>query len=341
MGSLPESYRPTLQTITAAEKANEITGGTSNQMKSDDLIAFLMEEAQHCVINAERSKIFEQALAAHTKQKGKGKDKQRAKDENALSADSEVTCRNCKRKGHKQAECWSKGGGKGGQGPHQKKGKKSEMAVVAATNDDDNKLFAFTCMFDFANVAEALQVPKSHLGTCIDSGASRVYSPDHAKFTNYRSIDRRITAADGRELKAIGMGDLEMELPNGSQTTKMKFENAIHSPDMAFTLISISRLDKAGYKVIFNKGICRIMNPKGHVIATIPHSDGLYRISAMKSGTGQTYAAAASGKMTISEAHKRLGHVSHKAIHHAVSKGYITGIDLDLKSKPDFCDDTT
>ena len=67
MGSLPESYRPTLQTITAAEKANEITGGTSNRMKSDDLIVFLMEEDQHRIINAERSKNFEQALAAHTK----------------------------------------------------------------------------------------------------------------------------------------------------------------------------------------------------------------------------------------------------------------------------------
>jgi hypothetical protein len=106
------------------------------------------------------------------------------------------------------------------------------------------------------------------------------------------------------------MGDLEMELPNGSGTTKMKFEQAIHAPDMAFTLISISQLDKAGYRVTFEKGMCKIMNPKGHVIATIPHSNGLYRVTATKSSTGRSYAAAASGKMTISEAHRKLGHVS-------------------------------
>lgn len=307
-------------------------------MKADDLIAFLLEEAHHRVINAERSKNSEQALAAHSK-KRRGKGKQKAKDDdNALSADSDITCHNCKRKGHKQADCWSKGGGKEGQGPRQKKGKKTETAVVAAANDEDNELFAFTCTSDFANVAETLQVPKSRLGTCIDSGASRVYSPDRTKFTNYRSIDRRITAADGRELKAIGMGDLEIELPNGPKTTKMKFEKAIHSPDMAFTLISISRLDKAGYKVIFNKGMCTIMNPKGHVIATIPHSDGLYRVIAAKTSSGQSYAATASGKMTISEAHKKLGHVSHRAIIHAVEKGYITGIDLEPGSKPEFCE---
>ena len=53
MSSLPESYCPTLQTITAAERANALTEGTPKRMKADDLIAFLIEEAQHHVINAE------------------------------------------------------------------------------------------------------------------------------------------------------------------------------------------------------------------------------------------------------------------------------------------------
>ena len=145
---------------------------------------------------------------------------------------------------------------------------------------------------------------------CIDSGATQVYSPDHMKLTNYRMINCRITAADRRELKAVGMRDLEMELSNGSETIKIKFEQAIHAPDMAFMLISISRLNKAGYKVTFNKGMCTIVNPKGCLIATIPHSNGLYRVTAMKPSSGKSFAAAASGKMTIGKAHRKLGHVS-------------------------------
>ena len=109
------------------------------------------------------------------------------------------------------------------------------MATVAAVDEDDKELFTFTCTSDFANVAKAIQVLKLRLGTCIDSGASRVYSPDSSKFTNYKSIDRSITTADGRQLKAVGMGDLEIDLPNGSKTTKMTFKNAVHTPDMAFT----------------------------------------------------------------------------------------------------------
>ena len=46
----------------------------------------------------------------------------------------------------------------------------------------------------------------------------------------------------------------------------------------------------------------------------------------------------ASGKMSISEAHRKLGHLAYGAVTHAISKGYITGIDLDTNSKLEFCD---
>ena len=76
MLSLPESYRPTLQTITASEQASTLTSpGSSMQhrMKPSDLTTFLIKEAQHRIINNERMQNSDQALAAHAKRKGKGK----------------------------------------------------------------------------------------------------------------------------------------------------------------------------------------------------------------------------------------------------------------------------
>src|SRR5882762_8113715 len=192
MSSLPDSYRPTLQTITAAERASKLSGGSdgqSKQMKPDDLIAFIIEEAHHRVINDERSKNAESALAAHTKRAGKGKaGKKKHERKSSTDSENDEVCDNCDKPGHTKAECWSKGGGKEGQGPKQKKSKKekkSESAVVAVKENND-ELFAFVCTSAYANVAEALNVPKSKLGTCVDSGASRDYCPDREKFTNYR-----------------------------------------------------------------------------------------------------------------------------------------------------------
>ena len=42
--------------------------------------------------------------------------------------------------------------------------------------------------------------------------------------------------------------------------------------------------------------------------------------------------------MSISEAHRKMGHMAHSAIRHAISNGLIAGIELDNNSKPDFCD---
>ena len=67
MLSLLESYRPTLQTITATKRASTLSSGKASSMKPNDLIPFILEEAQHCVINDECTKNAEIALATHTK----------------------------------------------------------------------------------------------------------------------------------------------------------------------------------------------------------------------------------------------------------------------------------
>ena len=87
---------------------------------------------------------------------------------------------------------------------------------MVAVADDKGDLFAFTCSLDGVALAELLDIPKSRMGICIDTGASRDYCPDRSKFQNYKSVQRKIATADGRSLTAIGMCDLHLELPNGS-----------------------------------------------------------------------------------------------------------------------------
>ena len=84
--------------------------------------------------------------------------------------------------------------------------------------------------------------------------------------------------------------------------------------------------------------MCMIKNPTSQTIATIPNSDGLYKIASPIATDTKNMANIASGKMSLSQAHKKLGHISYSAIKHAISQGFITGIELDPESKPDFCD---
>ena len=159
MSSLPKSYHPSLQTIMAAERVNKLSRGQSSGIKSINLIAFLIEEAQLWVINEQHGKNAELALAAYSKGTGKNKyEKKKKLDEE---------CENCERKGHTTVDCFVKGGGKEGQAPWQNKGKQKETVTVAAVKDDEEEMFVFT----------------------VDSRASNNYSPDWTKFSNYREID--------------------------------------------------------------------------------------------------------------------------------------------------------
>ena len=171
MSSLPESYQPTLQTITAAKQANRLSGGQSSSMKHNDLIAFITEEAQHQVINDKRGKNAEVALAAHVKRNKAGK-KKKSKEK------SEEECENCQKPGHGKDNCYAKGCGKEGQAPWQNKGKKANKTetITVAADEGEDEMFAFACSSDYVALAESLQLPKSKLETCIDSGTSQVYS---------------------------------------------------------------------------------------------------------------------------------------------------------------------
>ena len=73
-------------------------------------------------------------------------------------------------------------------------------------------------------------------------------------------------------------------------------------------------------------------------MATLPLSDGLYRLTMRSSTNPSAHANIASAKMTIQEAHLKFGHIAHDAIKYTIAKGLILGIELDLTSKPKFCE---
>ena len=135
---------------------------SSRAMKPDGLITFIMEEAQHRVINNEHTKNTESMLTALGKKQRTGKQCSNKGKEKSMPS---TTCKNCKNTGHTKADCWSKGGGKEGQGPrgqNSKKGeKKAETVAAAEVTGNADKIFAFTCTSNYVEVANTLNVPKS------------------------------------------------------------------------------------------------------------------------------------------------------------------------------------
>jgi len=258
MSSMPPSYQPAIQTITAAERLGMTQGTVAKpKMSHINLIAFFTEEAEHNVIDDDCSKMVELALVMLEKRNKKSNGTKTKQIQ-----DSDLLCLNCNKAGHIKANCWATGGGKEGQGPKQKP-KKAEKpcdaATVAQDKAEDEELFAFTCASVKVHLVNTTGNPRSWLGMCIDSGASRHYCPDRSMFVTYKtSSGHDILAADGCMIKGLGIGDVRINLPNGSGETKLLLKDTIYAPDMAFTLISISQLDHANCSVTFKDGMCTV-----------------------------------------------------------------------------------
>ena len=262
--------------------------------------------------------------------------------------------------------CWAEGGDKAGQGPKgygnrgkskgKGKGKGTEKAAKATEKDkepdgvwlvqvdDDEDWFveltdedtpdliydaedAYTKTFSHALLAGEDLNP-SECMELFDSGASRHMSSYRNQFIDYKAIvPKSITAADNHTFQAISKGDLMISIPNGKSVTRIRLKDVLYAPKMGITLISISKLDVAGFAALFRDKHCQIFSKKRKKLGEVPLTKGLYCLrSACKPFVGLTKA---SDTLTMAEIHSRLGHLAPEAIRKMLKDGTITGIALD------------
>jgi hypothetical protein len=337
--SLAPSFRTLFTTLSAT--AHQM----GKKLTPTDVIWHLTEEATSAEIEDSINKSNAAMLTATSKAKGG----------NSRSSKNDILCTNtnCGRRGHTKDQCWAKGGGREGQAPDWWKtgGKQASASIAESTPTSDepenyamltynvpDDPTALVCTSDFRSEAHAIS---KHTGTILDSGASRHFSPDRSKFLNYQELinPEPIRAADGRTFSALGKGDVQVELPNGDQKpTPITLKNAYYSPHMAFTLMSVSCIDRAGYSLYIQGGTCVIRSPKSNVIGRIPEVRGLYRVGDFPVSAHTHVASAAIKQISVSELHRRMGHVNHDDLRHMVEKGMVTGVNLDMSSKPEFCE---
>jgi hypothetical protein len=176
-------------------------------------------------------------------------------------------------------------------------------------------------------------------GTCTegklyDLGALCHMSPFRHQFISLRTIaPRPIMAADKRQFFATGIGDLRIQVPNGESSTPVILHDALYTPEMALTVISINRITKASYSVLFEKEACKIKDGGGKIMGVIPaNNNRLYQVK-------HVHAASSVNKvMDVPTLHCRMGHIAADSIHTLVRSNAIQGISLIDNNQPFHCE---
>ena len=170
-----------------------------------------------------------------------------------------------------------------------------------------------------------------------DSGSTRHLSPFREDLEKFTEISpKTFRAANKQSFSAVGKGELVVDVPNGTDSSKLRLTEVLYSPEVGYTLVSVGRLDENGFSANFSGGRCTIMGPDGERVGEVPKNPhGLYCVDHELES-----ASAAEEVLTLDQLHHRLRHISPDVVKRLAQNGFITGLRLEstVTGKEFFCE---
>jgi len=121
------------------------------------------------------------------------------------------------------------------------------------------------------------------------------------------------------------------QLPVHQNGPPVTLKRVYYAPKMAFTLVLVACLDKAGCSLTIEDSECQIRSPRPYctILGSVPHINNLYHLDSLAIQGPEPpkhYTNVASGPISINELHCRMGHVNFQKLVQkgAVRTGFIT-----------------
>ena len=204
-----------------------------------------------------------------------------------------VRCHHCHKLGHFQRNCSERAHGGDKQrsyepryehksvpkakGPDKRAGRHAAHSTRASTRYSSD---SESDMVGLIVSQLALSVGSTNPDCWImDSGATCHISNNRSLFVEYESLDesQSVTLGDGHTLEAVGKGVVALKLElEGGKTITGRLHDVLYVPELAYNLLSISKVTKLGKRVDFYKSHCNIIDDNERIIATGTKRGDLY-----------------------------------------------------------------
>lgn len=209
-------------------------------------------------------------------------------------------CKNCHKPGHLANDCWSKGGGKAGQGPRQKryanhtaktKPKNHKGVVLNMRKDDD----------------AGQSYKRSWI---LDSGATDHITPRTSLIQDYTKAEGTMSGADGSKMPISGTGSIMIA---GTEITE-----AYHVPTAQHNLLSVGKLTDKGAVITFAKSTGTVSYRDTVLFTAHKTTEGLYSVKLSSSDKAdkdhKTLSITKPQELSYEDWHHIMGHLHPKGL---------------------------
>lgn len=300
-----------------------------DQLSLSDFKGRVREEQQR-KLNLESTNFDPRTVTAHAANYGKSQGKGRGQSSNGKASERRPgKCNHCGIKGHWARECRKRIAEEGGSESEQARPKRDGSGpgggrtfgglayTFASTTSEDQQQprdpfggLAYT--FNAAKDPSVRRNPRRWVKDC---GATHHMNSDRSQFFEFRRLKRPIYVGGiSKGLPAVGVG--KVRIADDCGRTRI-LSNVLYIPKLKNNLLSITKTTLDGWRSVFENGGCTTTHGDNFRIYT-PIQDGLCIFTSTPSVMQALAAAAPTGshnrKITITDWHERLGHVSKTAI---------------------------
>ena len=165
----------------------------------------------------------------------------------------------------------------------------------------------------------------------IDSGATShmCTSKDFLKELDPK-VNGYVQIADGTKKKVHCRGTAGINFSVDGKVNEVTLRDALYVPSFSSNLLSVKKLAKDGYGVVFKDGGCKVIKNETTVgVGRIgPGTQGLYAMKTAAERACTAISAGAHGKDCQHVWHRRLGHRDPSAVQSIFEKNLVTGMTI-------------
>ncbi|KIJ23037.1 hypothetical protein M422DRAFT_196412 [Sphaerobolus stellatus SS14] len=222
-------------------------------------------------------------------------------------------CSNCKKRGHTIEVCYWKGGGKEGQFPpgFGKRGGESGNVQTASQGQNTKER-------------------EDDIRTYADSGATDHCFVNRADFSSYTELHEPREGQPANKqgkFRILGYGTVMKTIISAGYKSSITFKTALHTPDLAANLVSVSKFDGAGFSVLFGSGKATFMDKSGSSFMIGEKINELYLLQTVSPVMAMT-AKSHEKPTSLDTWHRRFGHAGVTAIKNMIRHELVDGLEV-------------